>query len=179
MGGWNSRGLFISYLHFYTLWLFCKFYTVICYHWILWVNQLGYFLSLCFGWILWWRLGYSLWHCIYGSWVWPTWNQFQFLLGALCTCNFVLNPILLFSTALNIELFILCQFLWQIFTIFEHYSWHELDFCLLVLNHTLSSVIDDLENFAVLKIFQWRLKMTKLTCLQCNALSANIGMMAK
>ena len=32
-----------------------------------------------------WSHGYSLWHCIYG----PTWNQFQFLLGALSTCHFL------------------------------------------------------------------------------------------
>ena len=56
----------------------------------------------------------------------------------------------------NIELIIL----WQFFTIFEHYNWHEFDFCLLVLGHTLSSVIDDLENFAVLKfsngVWRWQ-----------------------
>ena len=51
------------------------FYTITCY-WLLGVNQLVYFVSLCFGWILWWWLGcsFSLWHCLHGSWVWPTWS---------------------------------------------------------------------------------------------------------
>ena len=40
-----------------------------------------------FGWIFWWRLCYSLWHCIYGTWVWPTWSQFQFLQGSFLSWN--------------------------------------------------------------------------------------------
>ena len=81
-------------------------------------------------------------------------KSISILLGALSTCHFCLETnFAILHCFVNIELFILYQFLWQIFTIFEHYNWHEFDFCLLVLNHTLSSVIDDLENFAVLKIF--------------------------
>ena len=30
---------------------------------------------------------YSLWHCIYGTWVWPTWSQFQFLQGLFLSWN--------------------------------------------------------------------------------------------
>ena len=45
MVGWNSCG-FISYFHWLFLLFFC---TVICYHWLLGVNQLGYFVSLCLG----------------------------------------------------------------------------------------------------------------------------------
>ena len=46
-------------------------------------TSLEYIVTLWFGWIFWWRLGYLLWHCIYGFWVWPTWSHFHFLLGAL------------------------------------------------------------------------------------------------
>ena len=48
----------------YTLAFSVNFYTIICYHRLLGVNQVGYFVSLCLGWILWWWLGHSLWHWI-------------------------------------------------------------------------------------------------------------------
>ena len=97
-------------LFLYTLAFSVNFYTVICYHWLLGVNQLGYFVSLCFGWMLWWQLGYSLWQCIYGSWVWPTWNQFQFLLGALSTSHFCLE---INFAVLHCIWMVFWQILWQ------------------------------------------------------------------
>ena len=96
--------------------------------------------------------------------MWPTWNQFQFLLSALSTFlfwnQFCYSPL---DFEFRISHF-LAAFCGNFYNFWAFLAWvWLLSTCA---ESYMSSAIDDLENFARnfawFKIFQWHLKMTKL-----------------